>query len=889
MSLRGTVNCPHLVVAFLVICLNSSLCAQPIEIEAPEGDQFPGFGYAISPVPDVNGDGRTDLVVGTRPHHEDSEHEDSAGRAYVYDGSAFTLIHSLMSPNPEMQGFFGTSVSGVDDVNGDGRGDVIVGAFYEDPGTSPRSAGRAYIFDGSNGSLLHELRSPNEEEQGYFGRAVVGIHDIDIDGRADVIVGAYGETPDEFVRDIGRAYIFSGSSGQLLKTLFSPTPREHGLFGSRASYLSGNLKGLGSLVFVGAIYEVATNGSNSGGVVHSFDGESGQFMRSYSSPTNEAGGISPYFGGSISNVPDVNGDGQSELLVAAYSSGGPYPVLGNVYVIDLMTGAALQTLYSRNAKRGGLFGVSICGLNDINGNGTGDVLVGASREDVDENVQNEGRVYIYDGLTGDWSQFVSPDQQASGGFGRTVGCAGDTNEDGLDDFFVGAPWESSPGTNDRVGKVYLFESPYDLQLPPTVTSTPTITSTRTITQTRTVTRTPTITHTPTITPTCHPPPSSHPWKRVELKVPDGFLGGDVAGVPDVDGDGLGDVVVVGYDGDEGVHILKGTNGSLLRSIYPHLGAGPVVGIPDLNGNGTGDIVVASYGFAFAFDGLTGSQLHALEIGTENNFFGYEVAGVPDTNGDDVWDILVANPDEGPGVVYLFDGSSGELLHRIPSPVDDYDYRFGGSLSGSSDVNGDGLGDVVVGTWQLGRYVIYSSGVVYIYDGANGTLLNTFSSPSGDSGGSFGISIAGMFDSRVDGPAKAVIGAHREARLDGKTYIVNLSEGGAIRTYTPPNPFNRRFGSEVAYVPDANGDGVGDVLVDNIAYSQGVHLFDGACGALLQTFVPSDEASYFVGRMAGVPDADGDGLGDVVIIEDSSSGLRVLLYLSNLKYSGIHLR
>ena len=56
-------------------------------------------------------------------------------------------LFSTKSPFEEAGGFFGFSVSGAGDVNMDGKADVIVGARNEDPGSSPSGAGRAYVFE----------------------------------------------------------------------------------------------------------------------------------------------------------------------------------------------------------------------------------------------------------------------------------------------------------------------------------------------------------------------------------------------------------------------------------------------------------------------------------------------------------------------------------------------------------------------------------------------------------------------------------------------------------------------------------------------------------------------------------------------------------------------
>ena len=72
-------------------------------------------------------------------------------------------LFSLKSPFEETFGRFGESVSGAGDVNMDGKADVIVGAPFESPGSSPSGAGRAYVFSGATGDTLFSLKSPFEE------------------------------------------------------------------------------------------------------------------------------------------------------------------------------------------------------------------------------------------------------------------------------------------------------------------------------------------------------------------------------------------------------------------------------------------------------------------------------------------------------------------------------------------------------------------------------------------------------------------------------------------------------------------------------------------------------------------------------------------------------
>ncbi len=167
---------------------------------SPNEEEFGSFGSSLSGIGDANGDGRSDVIVG-------APYEEPRTSPNIFDGATGELLHTLVSPNEQEDGKFGCCVSGIGDVNGDGRGDVIVGADTEYPGSSPQYSGQAYVFDGASGKLLHVLASPNEGG-GQFGRSVSGVEDANGDGWPDVIVGSPCESPGTSPKGAGRAYIF---------------------------------------------------------------------------------------------------------------------------------------------------------------------------------------------------------------------------------------------------------------------------------------------------------------------------------------------------------------------------------------------------------------------------------------------------------------------------------------------------------------------------------------------------------------------------------------------------------------------------------------------------------------------------------------------------------
>jgi hypothetical protein len=167
----------------------------------------------------VNGDGYADVIVGAHGYDAGSGVE---GRAYVYHGSAAGLSSTAdwTVEGNQYNCQLGKSVATAGDVNGDGYADVIVGAFIYSNGET--NEGRAYAYHGSASGLSTAPAWTAESDQAnaQFGYSVGSAGDVNGDGYADVVVGArwYDNGHDEE----GRAYLYYGNDGPG----FSVLPRQ---------------------------------------------------------------------------------------------------------------------------------------------------------------------------------------------------------------------------------------------------------------------------------------------------------------------------------------------------------------------------------------------------------------------------------------------------------------------------------------------------------------------------------------------------------------------------------------------------------------------------------------------------------------------------------------
>jgi len=420
---------------------------------SPNPDNNGDFSFAISGADDINGDGFADVVVGALG--EDTAANEDAGRAYIFNGQDGSLLFALTSPNEQALGYFGWSVSGTGDVNGDEVADVIVGAMFEDSDAGLIDVGRAYIFSGQNGSLLFELISPNEEADAGFGNSVSGAGDVNDDGFADVIVGSAYEDPGTSPLDAGRAYIFSGEDGSLLFELISPNEETSGLFGWSVSSIDDvNVDGFADVI-VGAM-EDPGNSPLDAGRVYIFSGQDGSLLFELMSSHEESGGL---FGYSVSSAGDVNDDGFADVIVGAqHEDRSGSQDAGRAYVFSGQDGSLIFEPKSPNKEYLGSFGVSVSGAGDVDRDGFADVIVGANNEDPGNSPSGAGRAYIFSGQNHSLLfELMSPNEESGGFFGNAVSDIGDANGDGFADVIVGAYLEDGSAINNA-GRAYIFVS-----------------------------------------------------------------------------------------------------------------------------------------------------------------------------------------------------------------------------------------------------------------------------------------------------------------------------------------------------------------------------------------------------------------------------------------------
>lgn len=786
-----------------------------------ESDQASAhFGVSVASAGDVNGDGYSDVVVGSSQYDNGQTDE---GGAFIFHGSVsgLALAASQTLESDQASAHFGVSVASAGDVNGDGFSDILVGAPDYDNGQIDE--GRAYLFHGSASGVATTANWTTESNQNgaAYGSSLAGAGDVNGDGYSDVIVGAF--LYDNGQTDEGRAFVYHGSASGLATTAnwtaeSNQASAEYGVSVSSAGDVNGD--GYADVIVGADRFEDILPSQLDEGCIFIYYGASAGLATS-PSWSYESNWCQGQIGVTVACAGDVNGDGYSDIITGApyYEEVAARLDAGSAWLfLGSATGPSATSSWSIvGDQASGFYGMSVAGAGDVNGDGFSDVVVGASG--YDNGQSDEGRVWLYRGsaaglsTTSNWTSEVN---QNVANYGASVASVGDLNGDGYSDMVVGAPGYDNGQTDE--GSAFVFHG------------------------------------------SASGPATTADWTGESNQAAASF-GSAVAGAGDVNGDGYADLLVGAplYDSlqtNQGrLFIYHGSASGLVATPARTLEVNQsgaffgtsVAGAGDINGDGYSDIIVGADGYdnvltnegaAFVYYGsLSG-------VGTSSDWsatsaqgaasFGKSVAGAGDVNGDGYADVIVGAPyyDNGQtneGRAFVYHGSDTGLAQVANRTVesDQANAIFGGSVSGAGDVNGDGYSDVIVGAVAYDNGQTDEGRAFVYYGSASGIpAVASWTSESDQAGAYFGISVSGAGDVNGDGYSDVAVGAYlydNGQTNEGRAFVYHGSASGlsALPDWTAEsNQDESGFGISLASAGDVNGDGYSDLIVGSHSYDNG---------------------------------------------------------------------
>jgi hypothetical protein len=668
-----------------------------------------GLGAAVSTAGDVNGDGFADVIIGADGWTNGQTQE---GKAQVHLGSSTGLVAAAAWTVESNQAIahFGCAVATAGDTNGDGYADVIVGAEGFTAGQT--SEGRAFVFRGgaSGLALTASWTAESDQANAFFGHAVAPAGDVNQDGFADVIVGA--NRFDDGQTDEGRAYVYYGSPvGPTTPRWFASSDVASSDFGGSVG-TAGDVDGDGyPEILVGAKWY--TNGEAQEGAAYLYrgSGDGSSLFPEWGQESNQA--LANY-GSVVGSAGDVNGDGYSDLLIAAQGYDNVQFDEGRAFVhYGSSAGPSFIENFTTESNQNSAFmgfATSVASAGDVNADGFSDLIVGMPF--YDDGQTDEGRIHIHAGGPSGLQVpifYFAQTNETDAHFGISVASAGDVNGDGYGDVIVGA--EQASAGQSREGRAYVLHG--------------------------------------------GPGGITFAWSG-ESDQANAHYGNAVAGAGDVNGDGYSDVIVGAQHYDDGVsdvgrvYVYLGSPGGLSSApawtitgtqANAELGSA-VASAGDVNGDGYSDVIVG----ADLYDGAFGNEGKAeIYLGSASGLsptpvwavtsrkviagVGMSVASAGDVNGDGYSDVVVGyrqytNTVTAEGGAFAYHGGPAG-----PDTTADWSAfggqasaQFGNAVGCAGDVNGDGFSDVVVGAWLLDNGAS-NEGYVFAYYGNFGDGLD----------------------------------------------------------------------------------------------------------------------------------------------------------------------
>lgn len=309
---------------------------------------------------DVNGDGVPDVIVGAANHPGPTgTSSPKPGAVYVFSGATHGLLGIAYGANDGDR--FGWSVDLIDDCNGDGCADILVGAPGFDPAAGRADAGAFYLVSGLTRQVLHRLDGNLAGDQ--FGFCVANTRDIDGNGWQDFVVGSpYGDVNGQV--DCGQVHFFNvlpgGGNSSILLWGAGNAAGDH--FGWKVAAV-GDVNGDGFRDWAasspGEDFPTADCGQ-----IHVYFGPLGGGFATHVSGQTAGARLGESFA-----FADVNGDGRNEVVVGAPGH------LGGRGRICVLAGAQLTELFGYGEvglSTSSSLGLQVGAVGDSNGDGIDD-------------------------------------------------------------------------------------------------------------------------------------------------------------------------------------------------------------------------------------------------------------------------------------------------------------------------------------------------------------------------------------------------------------------------------------------------------------------------------------------------------------------------------------
>jgi hypothetical protein len=402
--------------------IDLSVTSASVTISGMVASEWSGYSLASG---DFNGDGFDDIAIGAL--YSQTALFYHGGRVYVlYGGPTLPSVIDLAVDSADViisgNGYdvrLGASVA-AGEINGDGRDDLLMAATYADM-SGVSNGGAVFVLFGAQAwepriDLSHtpaglSIWGGNSED--HLGTALA-VGDVNADCYDDLLIGAPDADPQGRM-SAGIAYVLFGASTLPNVIRFSETEADVTIFGASTGNRLGMTAAVGDFnwrspadIVVGAPYANTAAGNSAGEVYIILGNHNLNSIYDLASavPNVRIRGANALdnAGGALA-MGDVNGDGYDDLLVGAYtadvgsesSAGICYLIygrsVGNPLVLDLASGASNVTIYGNH---GSDFAGRALGIMDINGDGFGDMEIGASGADPPGGV-SAGETYVING------------------------------------------------------------------------------------------------------------------------------------------------------------------------------------------------------------------------------------------------------------------------------------------------------------------------------------------------------------------------------------------------------------------------------------------------------------------------------------------------------------